>query len=67
MKSVGITLLLVIGAAALVGCKESDQSVTSPEYAKLPPGEGERRLKETLAKHNGIKTGTPPASGTTGK
>ena len=42
-KRVGLLLL----SAIAVGCQGSTAEMSS-DYKKLPPGEGERRLKDTL-------------------
>ena len=55
---------LEMTAVGLVGCKEQDMSQQSSAYQKLPPGEGERRLKETLAKRSGAKVAVQPGSTT---
>ncbi len=40
--------LFVVLASLLAGCGPGNQSQVSDSYQKLPPGEGERRLKDTL-------------------
>jgi hypothetical protein len=65
MKPFFLLSLVALGtvlATCVGGCGEPNQAQTSSAYQKLPPGEGERRLKETLAKRSGAKPdATPPA------
>jgi hypothetical protein len=58
-KSFAPLFVTVIFMTVTIGCN-SDQSQPSPSYAKLPPGEGERRLKDTLYRRaHGIPMSAP--------
>lgn len=48
-------LLALWAGLGLLGCGPKNEAQVSPEYAKLPPGVGQQRLKETLMKRNGGK------------
>jgi hypothetical protein len=42
-----LLFLSLLCAISLAGC-QTNQAVPSADYQKLPPGEGARRLKDTL-------------------
>jgi hypothetical protein len=42
-----VGFLAMLGACTVMGCNSS-QAVASEDYQKLPPGEGARRLQDTL-------------------
>ncbi|HWD39453.1 MAG TPA: hypothetical protein VG944_11430 [Fimbriimonas sp.] len=62
LRSTRWTLLLAASIVTLCACGPGDQSQVSESYKKLPPGEGERRLKETLAKRSGRQPVNPAPS-----
>jgi len=58
----GLTLLVGLLSCTCGGCGEPNLAQESPTYKQLPPGEGQRRLQETLAKRNGQKPPTVPST-----
>ena len=68
MRSVSrlaLMVLVAVSATILFGCGEPNLAQESDAYKKLPPGEGQRRLQETLAKHSGKipQSATPKTPG----
>lgn len=47
-----VVALAAISAFGLSGCGEKNESVESSTYKQLPPGEGQRRLQETLKRRS---------------
>jgi len=46
-----VACIILVGSI-LAGCGPGNQSADSESYKKLPPGEGERRLKDTLKRRS---------------
>lgn len=61
----GAAALFSIGTMlVLTGCQSDVQ--TSADYQKLPPGEGEKRMTDTLKRRASVRPGhTPPPPGYT--
>ncbi len=51
--------LAALGVCAVAGCS-NNQAVESPSYQKLPPGEGARRLQDTLKRRAQARARSAP-------
>jgi hypothetical protein len=51
-----------IYAAGLLGCNDNHEQV-STSYQKLPPGEGQKRLQDTLKKRGQSRDLSQPVGG----
>lgn len=54
-----VGLLATLGAGTVVGCS-SNNAVSSSDYQKLPPGEGARRLQDTLKRRAAARSRSAP-------
>ena len=59
IRSLIVGCLLTITACTFIGCS-NNQAVESENYKKLPPGEGARRLQDTLKRRAEGRPRTAP-------